>query len=168
MAVLDGTVADLDPNNLLQQNAYFQTWLALFSCIVTTLGLRVMGEKINLDKIIASIINTGILVSSSACVIIDPFASILLGIIGPILYFLYDKYAIKVKESGYPIDGIVMAVLGGILSAIFCGGRNGRTPALSSNPVKQGGLQFAALLVSILFAVVFGFLTGFLLRFINS
>ena len=61
-----------------------------------------------------------------------------------------------------------MAFLGGILSAIFAGGRNGRTPALSSDAVKQGGLQFAALLVSFLFALVFGVITGFILRFLSK
>ena len=61
-----------------------------------------------------------------------------------------------------------MAFLGGILSAIFAGGRNGRTPALSSEAVKQGGLQFAALLVSLLFAIIFGLITGFILRFVTS
>jgi len=30
--------------------------------------------------------------SSCACVIIDPFASILLGICGPLIYFAYDRY----------------------------------------------------------------------------
>jgi hypothetical protein len=57
MAVLDGTVANLASTNLLQQNAYFQTWLCLFSCIVTTMGLRVHGERISLDQVIPSIIN---------------------------------------------------------------------------------------------------------------
>lgn len=61
-----------------------------------------------------------------------------------------------------------MAILGGIFSAIFCAGRNNRTPALSSDPIKQGGLQFAALLVSLLFSVIFGLITGFILRFTNS
>lgn len=61
-----------------------------------------------------------------------------------------------------------MAFLGGILSSIFAGGRNGRTPALSSDPIRQGGLQFAALIVSFLIAIIFGLITGFLLRFISS
>mgnify|MGYP001466692162 CR=1 FL=1 len=61
-----------------------------------------------------------------------------------------------------------MAILGGILSSIFSGGRNGRTPSLSSDPVKQGGLQFASLIVSLLFAIVFGLLTGFILRFTSN
>lgn len=61
-----------------------------------------------------------------------------------------------------------MAILGGILSAIFSGGRNGRSPALSTDAVKQGGLQFAALLVSLLFALVFGVITGFILRFLSK
>jgi hypothetical protein len=43
MATLDTTVDKISSNALLQQNAYIQTWLCLFSCIVTTLGLRVMG-----------------------------------------------------------------------------------------------------------------------------
>ena len=43
MAVLDSGITNLDSLALLQQNAYIQTWLCLFSCIVTTLGLRVAG-----------------------------------------------------------------------------------------------------------------------------
>jgi hypothetical protein len=43
MAVLDSGITNLDALALLQQNAYIQTWLCLFSCIVTTLGLRVAG-----------------------------------------------------------------------------------------------------------------------------
>jgi ammonia channel protein AmtB len=69
---------------------------------------------------------------------------------------------------GYPIDGIAMAVLGGILSAIFCGGRNGRNPGLSVHPLRQGGLQIAALVVSLIFSIVFGCITGFILRFTGS
>lgn len=61
MASLDDTVDNLASTAMLSQNAYIQTWLCLFSAIVTTLGLRVMGEKINLDKIISSIINVNVL-----------------------------------------------------------------------------------------------------------
>jgi hypothetical protein len=60
MAQLDLGVAKLSSTALLQQNAYFQTWLCLFSAIVTTLGLRVSGEKINLDKVVSSIVNVNI------------------------------------------------------------------------------------------------------------
>lgn len=108
------------------------------------------------------------MISSCACLIIDPFASILLGIVGPLLYYGYERYGDKVRDSGYPVDGVVMAILGGIFSAIFAGGRNGRTPALSSDPVKQGGLQFAALLVSLLFSLIFGTLTGLFLRLVSK
>lgn len=62
-AGLDLTVANLDSGALLQQNAYFQTWLCLFSAIVTTLGLRVSGERINFDRVIASIINVLLFIS---------------------------------------------------------------------------------------------------------
>ena len=84
------------------------------------------------------------------------------------MYYAYDRFGEKIKETGYPVDSIAMAFLGGILSAIFCGGRNGRTPALSSDAVKQGGLQFAALLVSLLFSFVFGAITGCALRFFSK
>lgn len=57
MATLDLTVKDLKPTPLLEEEAYLQTWLCLFSCVVTTLGLRVMGEQIQLQKIVTSIIN---------------------------------------------------------------------------------------------------------------
>lgn len=42
-STLDLTVPNLDAGSLLSQNSYFQTWLCLFSCIVTTLALRVSG-----------------------------------------------------------------------------------------------------------------------------
>lgn len=61
-----------------------------------------------------------------------------------------------------------MAFLGGVLSSIFTGGRNGRSPTLSSDPVKQGGLQFAALIVSLLFSIASGAITAFILRFVTS
>lgn len=97
-------------------------------------------------------------------VIIDPFASLFLGLLGPILLFLYDRYLETLKNSGYPFDALFMSILSGIFSAIFCAGRNGRTPALSSDALKQGGLQIACLLVSAAFALLFGVITGFLLR----
>lgn len=106
--------------------------------------------------------------SSSASVIIDPFASLILGMLGPILCFAYDRFLPKLHETGYHIDKIVMGVLSGIFSAIFCGGRNNRTPELSSFPVSQGGLQFVSLLVTLAFAVVFGLITGFALRCTGS
>lgn len=58
--------------------------------------------------------------------IIDPFASLLMGMIGPILCFLYDKFGERLKSTGYPFDMLLMAFLGGVFSAIFAGGRNGR------------------------------------------
>jgi len=57
-----------------------------------------------------------------------------------------------------------MAILSGLFSAIFCAGRNNRTPALSSDSYRQGGLQIACLLVSGLFALLFGAITGFALK----
>ena len=68
------------------------------------------------------------------------------------------------KNTGYPLDAVFMAILSGLFSAIFCAGRNNRTPALSSDPYKQGGLQIACLVVSAAFAVLFGVLTGFVLK----
>lgn len=88
--------------------------------------------------------------------------------IGPIICFLYDRYAEQLKALGYPFDSILMGILSGVFSSIFCGGRNGRTPSLSSDPVKQGGLQFAGFLVSVLFAIVFGLITGLILRCTGS
>jgi hypothetical protein len=92
----------------------------------------------------------------------------LLGVIGPTICFIYDRFGGGLHEMGYPIDGIIMAVLGGIFSAIFCGGRNGRVPALSEHPVRQGGLQIAALVISLAFSIIFGCITGFILRFTGS
>jgi F0F1-type ATP synthase assembly protein I len=57
MAALDTSAPFLLSTATLSQNAYLQTWLCLFSAVVTTLGLRVMGERIDLDKIISSIVN---------------------------------------------------------------------------------------------------------------
>jgi hypothetical protein len=79
-------------------------------------------------------------------------------------YYVYDRFAEPMKSRGYPLDGIAMAFLGGVFSSIFCGGRNNRVPALSDDPVRQGGLQFSALMVSLGFAGVFGLVTGVVLR----
>jgi hypothetical protein len=68
------------------------------------------------------------------------------------------------KKTAYPFDGIFMAILSGLLSAICCAGRNGRTPTLSSDPFRQGGLQIACMLVCAGFAILFGILTGLILR----
>ena len=100
--------------------------------------------------------------------IIDPFASLILGMLGPIICFLYDRFLPKLNSSGYPFDKIIMGVLAGVFSAIFSGGRNNREPELSTNAVRQGGLQFASLLVTILFAAIFGIITGLLLRCTGS
>lgn len=83
---------------------------------------------------------------------------------GPILLFVYDRYAEALKSTGYPFDSLFMAILSGIFSAIFCAGRSGRTPSLSSDAFKQGGLQIACLFVSAAFAILFGVITGFVLR----
>ena len=61
MSNLDLTVENLNANALLVEEAYVQTWLSMFSCVATTLGLRVMGEQIQLQKIINSIINVSYL-----------------------------------------------------------------------------------------------------------
>jgi len=108
------------------------------------------------------------LISSCAVVIIDPFASVLLGLTGPILYFLYDKYLTQFHLRVYSLDKILMCILSGTLSAIFAAGRNGRSPSLATNNTNQGGYQFSCLLVSGLFALFFGIIAGYILKCINS
>ena len=63
---------------------------------------------------------------------------------------------------------LIMAFLGGVFSAIYAGGRNGREPALSSDPLRQGGLQFSMTLISILFGIVFGLIAGLIIRCTGS
>ena len=92
----------------------------------------------------------------------------ILGVLGPILCLAYDKIADKLNLKNYPFDYVIMALLGGIFSSIFSGGRNGRTPALSSDPIRQGGLQFSMTLISIILAIFFGAITGFILRCTGS
>lgn len=70
--------------------------------------------------------------------------------------------------KGYPFDKILMCVLAAILNSIFVAGRNGRSPDLSNDNSKQGGLQFANFVISLCFALAFGALTGFLLSKLNS
>jgi hypothetical protein len=45
---LDGDVKYLLPGNLMQKNAYIQTWLCLFSAITTTMGLRAISERMSI------------------------------------------------------------------------------------------------------------------------
>lgn len=106
-------------------------------------------------------------IGSSSLVIIDPFASLLMGMICPIILFVLDKYASFILVKGYSIDAVIMCFLGGVFDAIFAGGRNGRTPELATNAAKQGGLQFGAVLVTVIFAAIFGLLSALILRCFN-
>ena len=83
----------------------------------------------------SKIFQTGILISASASVIIDPFASLLIGFFGPLAYFAYAKLAEGKDLESYYFDYLISAILGGVFSAIFTGGRNNRTPPLSLTPV---------------------------------
>ena len=67
-------------------------------------------------------------IGSSSLVIIDPFASLLMGMVCPIILFVLDKYASFILLKGYSIDAVIMCFLGGIFDAIFAGGRDGRIP----------------------------------------
>lgn len=100
--------------------------------------------------------------------IIDPFASILLGMLGPIIYLLYEKYLAAFHMKGYPFDKILMCILSAVFSSIFVAGRDGRTPILATNYSQQAGYQFACLLLSAVFAFIFGLITAFILQKINA
>ena len=105
--------------------------------------------------------------SSSASVIIDPFASILMGAFAPILVYLIEQFLPAILVKGYPIEGIIFAALGGIFDSIFTAGRNSRTPLLSNSTGKQGGYQFLCLLITAVMALLFGALTALFLRCFN-
>lgn len=108
------------------------------------------------------------MIGASVEVIIDPFASILIGVAGPILYLLYEKYLPPPHLNWYPLDKLIMCLLGAILNSIFVAGRSGRTPELAYDYSKQAGFQFLNFVLSFLFALLFGFLAAFLLKTINS
>lgn len=105
--------------------------------------------------------------SSSSLVIIDPFASLLMGMTSPIIIYILEKYLFSILIKGYSVDAIIMCVLGGIFDAIFTAGRNSRTPALANNCYKQGGLQFASLLLTFCLSALFGLLATLILRCFN-
>jgi H+/Cl- antiporter ClcA len=69
--------------------------------------------------------------------------------------------------KGYSVDAIILCVLGGIFDSIFAAGRNDRTPSLSVSATKQGGLQFASLLITMFFSIIFGLLAALILRCFN-
>lgn len=174
-SIPDLLISNIISTSLLLQQAYLQTFLCLLSAVITTLAVRIYGEKININQFINSIINvnfylkkTGILIGASVEVIIDPFASVLIGVAGPILYLLYEKYLSPLHMKGYPFDKIIMCLLGATFNSIFVAGRTGRTPALAYDYSKQAGFQFLNFVLSFLFAVLFGFLAAFLLKTINT
>lgn len=105
--------------------------------------------------------------SSSAVVIIDPFASLLMGMTSPVIVYIMEKYLPFILLKGYSIDAVILCTLGGIFDSIFTAGRNSRTPTLSDNSARQGGLQFASLLVTIGFSALFGLLATLILRCFN-
>jgi hypothetical protein len=108
------------------------------------------------------------LIGASSSVIIDPFASILLGVCGPVIYLLYEKYLQTIHTKGYPFDKILICLISAVLNSIFVAGRGSRIPNLANDCSKQAGFQFANFIVSGLFALVFGLLTGFILQKMNS
>lgn len=109
--------------------------------------------------------------SSSSLVIIDPFASLLMGMASPIIIYIFDKYLSFILIKGYSVDAIIMCVLGGTFDAIFTAGRNSRTPNLAdnnfNNSYKQGGLQFASLIVTFCMSALLGLLATLILRCFN-
>jgi hypothetical protein len=90
-----------------------------------------------------------------------------MGVFAPLLLYLLERFVPNILLKGYSIDAIILAVLGGIFDAIFTAGRSSRTPALSNNTYTQGGLQFAAVIVSACFAALFGLLAAAVLRCFN-
>ena len=105
--------------------------------------------------------------SSSASVIIDPFASLLMGAFAPVLVYVIEQFLPTILVKGYPVEGIIFATLGGIFNSIFTAGRNSRTPALNDSPAQQGGFQFLSLLITAALALLFGGLTAIILRCFN-
>jgi len=51
-----------------------------------------------------------------------------MGVFGPVLSYMVEKFLPGILIKGYPIEGIIFAVLGGIFDSIFTAGRNNRTP----------------------------------------
>lgn len=76
---------------------------------------------------------------------------------------LYDRYGEKLLFRGDPEYILAFSIISGLLSAIFAAGRAARSPTLSDNSYKLGGLQVACLFVSLGFGIIFGLITvGFL------
>lgn len=90
-----------------------------------------------------------------------------MGVFAPLLLYLLEKYLPTILIKGYAIDAIILAFLGGIFDSIFTAGRNSRSPALANNTYNQGGLQFAAVIVSVCFAGLLGLLAAVILRCFN-
>ena len=111
---------------------------------------------------------SGVLISNCAGVIIDPFASLLLGISAPLITLLYEKYGQVLFFRGEPELLLVFSALSGLLSAVFVAGRAARTPMLTEHPHQLGGLQVACLIVTVGFAAVFGCLTALLLKLFDG
>ena len=99
--------------------------------------------------------------------IIDPVASIVMGVFAPILSYLINYCFPTILVKGYPIEGIIFATLGGIFDSIFTAGRNSRTPTLNDSPGQQGGFQFLCLIITAALALIFGALATVILRCFN-
>lgn len=105
--------------------------------------------------------------SSIAVVVIDPFASLLLGMAAPIIVFVMEKYLADYMPKGYSVDAIVLCTLGGILNSIITAGRSSRSPSIAENAYTQGGYQFATLIVTICLSGLMGLFAAFILRCFN-
>jgi hypothetical protein len=101
-------------------------------------------------------IQTGMFLSSSSLVIIDPFASLLMGMASPIIIYILEKYLSFILIKGYSVDAIIMCVLGGTLA-----------DNNFNSSYKQGGLQFASLIVTFCMSALLGLLATLILRCFN-
>lgn len=105
--------------------------------------------------------------SSSSVLIIDPFASLFMGLIAPLILYILEKFLSFVLIKGYSVDAIIICIFGGIFDAIFAAGRNDRNPGLSVSAHKQGGLQFASLFITMIVSIIFGLIAASILRCFN-
>nr|XP_039259428.1 ammonium transporter Rh type B-like isoform X1 [Styela clava] len=166
-----------------RHRAVINTILSLSSCTVMTFALSSIVNKDNkLDMVHVqnATLAGGVIMGASADLMIQPFGSLIAGMVAATVSTLGYKYLQPIlteKAKIHDTCGVnnlhgMPGILGAVLSAIVCAAATRETYEKSYDELfpdsrsgtTQGGYQIAALVVALAIALVGGTLTGFLLK----
>ena len=141
-----------------------------------------MRGKLNIEDILNASVSGGVIIGGPCNVIINPFASLIIGFCGGVISTLCFEFlspCVQKNLSLFDTAGIlnlhgIPGFLGGILTSIFAssvsvkrwgaGYSEDFEKLVDRSPSKQAGFQLAALFTTLGIALAGGAITGFVLN----